>query len=348
MQNELKVIVAECDHLSPKVKWETIKSRLKSHCMQESRKIAANDNVAIAQLSEYVTEKENNIECMSEADLALLQKSKIDLEELQFKHITGVMFRSKAKWYMEAEQNSKYFFQLEKNRSNSKTCASLFNSEGKLITEQTEILNQQRKYYQDLYTSDEQIQFELEDIISKKIQTDNIAAQEELFSEDEVKEAIKGLRNGSCPGSDGFPIEMYKVCWSQIRGPLMDCIHDIYASTSLHKTARTGVLNLIPKGNKDTRYLKNMRPITLLNADYKIIEKCIANRMVPALCEVIHPDQTGFLPGRRITRNIRKILDLIVSASSDEEHEYLIINCDYMKCFDMIQPESVIQAMEIL
>ena len=37
----------------------------------------------------------------------------------------------------------------------------------------------------------------------------------------------------------------------------------------MSETCKQGILNLIPKGQKDTRYLKNLRPITLLNTDYK-------------------------------------------------------------------------------
>ena len=67
------------------------------------------------------------------------------------------------------------------------------------------------------------------------------------------------------------------------------------------KTARSGILNLIPKANKDTRLVKNLRPITLLNTDYKIIEKAIANKMIPALETIISKDQRGFMKDRRIS-----------------------------------------------
>ena len=88
-----------------------------------------------------------------------------------------------------------------------------------------------------------------------------------------------------------------------------------------------------------------MRPITLLNCDYKIIEKCIANRMTPILCEIINENQSGFLPGRRIQTNIRKILDLM-NASEEDQVENIVLSCDYMKCFDRIEIESVISAMK--
>ena len=102
---------------------------------------------------------------------------------------------------------------------------------------------------------------------------------------------------------------------------------------------------MIPKGEKDTRYLKNLRPITLLNVDYKILEKAVSNRMIPALQEVIHADQKGFLPNRRITSNIRRILD-VISSCDEEDYDGVILSCDYYKCFDVIEMESIQKSME--
>ena len=39
---------------------------------------------------------------------------------------------------------------------------------------------------------------------------------EKEITEDEIKKAIKNSPNNKSPGSDGFPIEFYKVFWNQI------------------------------------------------------------------------------------------------------------------------------------
>ena len=113
----------------------------------------------------------------------------------------------------------------------------------------------------------------------------------------------------------------------------MPMMNDVYDEQKLHPTARKGILNLIPKANKDTRYIKNLRPITLLNTDYKIIEKSIANKMIPALEHIIHTDQRGFMKDRRISVNIRKMLDIIHSAEK-EDLEAIVMSLDFVKCFD--------------
>ena len=57
---------------------------------------------------------------------------------------------------------------------------------------------------------------------------------------------------------------------------------------------KRGVISLLPKKN-DLLLLKNWRPLTLLNVDYKILAKLIATRLKEALIHLINSDQTGFL-----------------------------------------------------
>ena len=113
-----------------------------------------------------------------------------------------------------------------------------------------------------------------------------------------------------------------------------------YELGEMHESAMEGVLNLIPKAGKDQRLLKNLRPITLLNIDYKIIEKVISNRMLTALQQIVSSDQTGFLPNRRITCNIRKILD-IMHHTDRENIPAIVLSIDYQKVFDKIEMTAI-------
>ena len=61
---------------------------------------------------------------------------------------------------------------------------------------------------------------------------------------------------------------------------------------------RRGIISLINKKDKDTSLLENLRPIWLLNVDYKILTKVIAKRLEKLLPKIINPDQTGYVKGR--------------------------------------------------
>ena len=109
----------------------------------------------------------------------------------------------------------------------------------------------------------------------------------------------------------------------------------VYQVKKLHPSGLLGILNVIPKPGKDSTLLTNLRPITLLNTDYKLIKKVICNRITPVLQDIIHHDQTGFMKNRRISVNIRKLLD-IMNLTDDQDMEAFVLSLDCSKAFDKL------------
>ena len=98
---------------------------------------------------------------------------------------------------------------------------------------------------------------------------------------------------------------------------------------------RNGLL-LIPKKNKAAKLLKNWRPITLLNRDYKITSKCIASRIQKSLSWLIDNDQTGFLKNSFIGENIR-LVDSVINYANIKQIPGLLLFIDFEKAFDSLE-----------
>jgi hypothetical protein len=64
-----------------------------------------------------------------------------------------------------------------------------------------------------------------------------------------------------------------------------------------------GIIKVIHK-KRDLQDIRNYRPITLLNVDYKILMKVMAEKLNPILGKVIRPQQNGFIRGKSIRNNI--------------------------------------------
>ena len=75
------------------------------------------------------------------------------------------------------------------------------------------------------------------------------------------------------------------------------------------------------------------------------MEKTLANRIVPALTTIIDVDQKGFMANRRISINIRRILDIMIYAE-ENEISAMILSLDFEKCFDKIDFEAIFGALK--
>ena len=339
INNKISQELSDLEAQDPVNKWVQLKIKIAKHCQNFARKNKAEETVAISQLLEKIDDMQQNFP-LNSSENELYQKTKTDLEEIQMNYIQGVMFRSKAKWFAEGERNSKYFFSLEKTKYNAKVCNRLL-SDNEEITNHEQIVQKQVEFYATLYRADPTITFELQN--EENIKVDNVISDE--FYSYEVTEALKMLNNDKTPGPDGLSADFYKVFWGLLKEPFFEMLRAARNQNKIHKNMKEGILNLIPKANKDPRLLKNLRPITILNTDYKLIEKCISNRIKPCLSHIIHNDQTGFMSNRRISTNIRKIFD-VMYASQERDESNIVLSCDFVKCFDRCEFQCITGALK--
>ena len=99
---------------------------------------------------------------------------------------------------------------------------------------------------------------------------------------------------------------------------------------------KIGILNLIPKKDKDLRKLANWRPVSLLTMDYKILTKALAIRLQKVIPDIIHADQVGYINNRYIGQNVRIIYDLLTHAQENEIEAFLA-KIDFEKAFASIE-----------
>ena len=104
----------------------------------------------------------------------------------------------------------------------------------------------------------------------------------------------------------------------------------------LSVSQRSGLITLIPKKDKDPLYVKNYRPISLLNVDYKLLAKVMSTRLKLCMSSLIHTDQQGFMNGRNISSNIRTIIDLTKYTDVMNESGSIVL-LDFEKAFDRVE-----------
>ena len=276
----------------------------------------------------------------SEITKVEMDRVKKELAKIAHKKTRGAMTRSKAQWYEFGEKNNKYFYNLEKINHKKKHITSLTKEDGNIVLEPKQILEEEERFFKEIYQS--------KNICPESANLEhffdglNTLKQEEadtcegLLTLEECTNSLKQFMNNKTPGSDGFTIEFYRFFWPAI-GPIMvDSFNYAFENGEMSISQKRGILSLIPKKDKDKKYLKNWRPISLLNNDYKIVTKTLALRLEKVLPTIISANQTGYVKGRYIGESIRIITDMM-SFTKKKNIPGLAVFLDFEKAFDSIE-----------
>ena len=279
-----------------------------------------------------------------EEDLEHLEDNRNELEQLKqaleisrVKKIDGIIVRSKVQWVKDGEKATKYFCNLEKRNFTNRTISFLERSDGQAITEQENILAEVHDFYKNLYSHKDTKDIDLQKYKEEAVcltPHETVSLEGDITIE-EAKITLKNMKNFKSPGPDGFTVEFYKFFFVDIGHYLIRSVNEGFRNGSLSITQYQGVITCIPKDKKPKQFIKNWRPISLLNVSYKIISSCIAGRIKSVLPSIIHESQKGFMKGRYIGENIRLLYDTIV-LTEKEKIPGLLLMIDFEKAFDSV------------
>ena len=154
------------------------------------------------------------------------------------------------------------------------------------------------------------------------------------LSSDECFVALNGKARGKSPGLDGLPMEFYVNVWPILRTDLVNVLNSCYLSGVMSLIQRRGLISLIFK-KVDRLDPRNWRPITLLNVDYKLAARVIADRLLKVIHLIVAKDQICGVPGRFIGENESIIRD-VLSFASRTGVPLAILSLDQEKAFDRV------------
>ena len=337
--------------------WEVIKMEIMDFCIRFAKRLSKNRKNKemdllrkLNELNVLLGKNPNDVNLTTEA-----RSVKLELKNLSERKTKGAIIRSRVRWYEHGERNNKYFVNLEKRSHNRKHIVKLKTDENEYLEEPNKILLEMEHFYKTLYTSqlpevstfNESSKHFLNPEMVPKLNAEQQNICEGLITADECLSILKTFAKNKTPGSDGLTAEFYLCFWNDVVGPLIDCYNDAYQKGEMSISQRRGVISLIPKKNKDNLLLKNWRPISLLNTDYKIATKCIANRLEKVLPILINSDQTGYVKNRFIGENIRLISD-VIDVYEKQNLPGMLLFIDFEKAFDSLEWKFLFEAIDAM
>lgn len=327
--------------------WDNIKYRIRRTSQLygkcRNRKQREKYNRIQKQLDSY-TERMGNDQ---DLNLNIYENLKYELSLIEYEKCQAAILRSKAYWAVESDKNTNYFLSLEKYKQNMNCVSEIVRDDGVIVTDTVSILNEEYNFYNELYNSVQINNDSLENftsIITPDVSDIDRDSCDKDISISEIQEALTAMAKKKSPGSDGLTVEFYVHFWQLLNDILFKLYKTIEKERIMSRTMRHGLISLIYKKG-DRRELKNWRPISLLNVDYKILARVMANRLKYVLPKIISPNQTCCVVGRDISDNIASIRD-VIDMVEDNGSEGYIINVDQMKAFDRVSHEYLFTVLQ--
>ena len=326
--------------------WEWLKYNIRNFSREFSKKSAINKKDKIDTLTEEIQSLETQT-----PNSTVIKEKRTELERLMNEKTEGIILRSKVRWYEEGEKSTKYFFNLEKRNYQKKTMRKL-NLNGDIIEDPKVILNEQKNFYQNLYTSqnkaynkdDENLFFRSPTL--PKLSDEESKKCDGLLKNSECYKALKTFGKNKSPGNDGLTSEFYLYFWPYLGDVMVKSFNTSYQDGLLSTSQRQAVITLIEKKGKDRTLIKNWRPISLLNIDYKIATKALTMRLTTVLPNIIHSNQSGYVKNRNITDSIRSILD-ISEYLKRKNQSSILLSLDFQKAFDSLEWCFMLKALQV-
>lgn len=183
---------------------------------------------------------------------------------------------------------------------------------------------------------------------------DNVNENEDViftdFTEEELEEAYKRLKNKKAPGPGCIPAEILKLVTLQKIGFVKDIYNNLARKGEFPSIWKIARLVLIPKGNKPIGEPGSLRPLSLLDVEGKLYELLILRRLENEIERTggLSRNQYGFIKGKQTTDAVQRVVKIAEQAHSYSwKHRRVcaLITLDVRNAFNCASWQQICQVL---
>lgn len=247
--------------------------------------------------------------------------------------------RSKDKWAVEGDLNTRYYHASVKSRRARKRIEKLMDEKGQMQFSEAAKAQVATDYFIKLFTSEGDGNFDqlFHGFDARVDETMNEMLLREVTNE-EVRDAVFSINPASAPGPDGMSGLFFQKYWSTVGNQVTEEVKSFFVQGTFPKEWNYTHLCLLPK-IVDPVLMSDLRPISLCSVLYKIISKIMVGRLKPLLPNLVSPTQSAFVEERLITDNILIAHEMVHALRTNEKisANFMAIKSDMSKAYDRVE-----------
>ena len=302
--------------------WDASKKKVKSFFISKGLKKKRESRNKAAQLAEDLNNIHQQHHLSTQQKKNRIQQIKFQLKNISDYKTKGQKIRSKILDFNNESENHTDFFKLEADNATSKQINSLKNG-NREVHGKEEVLDAVHNFWYNLWGTRKNIDVERQE----NFVDNNISSWQQQqpdlsgLSKEKLIEGLKTQNKKGSPGSDGLTPAFYDWAWEIIEEDFIEMINNCYLNGSMPASMREAIVTLIPKKG-DKKLLKNWRPVSLLNVDYKILSKVITKRLEEDVKNLISIEQKCAVKGRHISDIHLNILAALKRSNREKKVNY--------------------------
>ena len=276
-----------------------------------------------------------------------LRGLKAKIIRLSSKNMRGVLMDTADTDAIPDEDITTYHHIRSRRRAKSRTVSQVLDNNGQLQTDHEEIMKIFTTYLESKYSNIQRDTNSFLKMPSCGMPQINIDANTEFdspFTIDELRKAVdKGKRNKSS-GPDGICHELYQHMRECCKHDLLDIINQMYLEGLVCNEQKQGYIVCLPKISAPT-CPENYRPLSILNSDYKLLTRIIANRLRPCLEDILHPNQYCGRDGKSIYDAVATVRDIAVYAEHTNT-PLCLLSIDFSDAFGRVSHTYLLKILQ--
>nr|GFC66493.1 RNA-directed DNA polymerase, eukaryota [Tanacetum cinerariifolium] len=256
------------------------------------------------------------------------------LHDVQSSNNRDIMQKTKIRWAIEGDENSKYFHAIiNKKRVNLSVKGVMV--DGDWIDDPDLVKQEFRSHFANRFQDPGSRKGSLNFLFPNHLSNDQILDLESSISKDEIRTAVWGCGVDKSPRPDGFTFEFFRKYWAVVGPDFSTAVEWFFEHGDFAIGCNSSFVALIPKV-LDPKVVSDYRPISIIGSLYKFVTKILATRLSLVILNLISDVQTAFLPNRQILDG-PFIINEILARCKLKKQQAMIFNVDFAKAYDSIR-----------